>query len=462
VKNNPLDLAAQAARDYLEALASAPAGVTKSLAEIRAALTRPLPIDAMDPHQVIQELVADTRGALLGSAGGRFFAWAIGGTLPAALAADWLTATWDMNATLYACGPAAAVVEEISGEWLKEILGLPKTASFAFTTGCQMAHVTALAAARHHLLAQTGWNVEERGLSGAAPIRILASNPHGSLNRAVRLLGMGTASVAVLPGDEEDRLRPEVLHSVLDDRPTILVLQAADLNTGAFDPYRELIPLAQRKGVWVHIDGAYGLWANASRRFRHLTDGVELADSWATDGHKWLNVPYDCGYVFVRHPEPHRAAMSYRAAYLVHDDEARDALDWTPEWSRRARGFATYAALRELGSAGVAALVERCADHAQAVARALAELPGVRVLRAGPLNQAVVAFAPSALASDEECDAFTQRVVDWMECDGTVVFRATTWRGRRVMRVICLNWRTSAQDVATAVDAVARCLGALQ
>ena len=245
-------------------------------------------------------------------------------------------------------------VEEVAGGWLKKLLGLPLGASFAFVSGCQMPHVTCLAAARNELLGRAGWDVEEQGMAGAPAIRILASNRHGSVERAARLLGIGKLNIVDLPLDESERVQPAELESALqrEGGNVILILQAGDLNTGSFDRYSELIPIARRHGAWVHIDGAFGLWAAASPKYRHLLEGFEMADSWATDGHKWLHVPYDCSYAFVARPEAHRAAMSHRAPYLVHDAEARDQIDWNPEWSRRARGFATDAASREMGPCG--------------------------------------------------------------------------------------------------------------
>jgi glutamate/tyrosine decarboxylase-like PLP-dependent enzyme len=384
--------------------------------------------------------------------------------LPAALAADWLTAAWDQNATLYACGPAAAVVEEVAGGWLKELLGLPPRASFAFTSGCQMAHVTCLAAARHALLADAGWDVERRGLYGATPVRILSSGQrHGSIERATRLLGLGLEQLVFLPSDSRGRLDSTALELELRAEPsfpTILLLQAGDINVGAFDDFETLIPLAKRHGAWVHLDGAFGLWAAASPRYRHLLKGVADADSWAVDGHKWLNVPFDCGYAFVARPEAHKASMSHRAAYLTHDEVARDEIDWNPEWSRRARGFSTYAALRELGRDGVAALVERCCRHAHALVTRIGNLRGAEVVWEPVINQGLVRFPdPSAGATEADHDRRTDEVIASIVAAGEAFFGGTTWRGRRAMRVSVCNWQTSDEDVARAVHSVAKVLG---
>ena len=457
-----LEVAFQSALQYLTGLDDRPPGSAMKLHELRSRLKKLLVAESVPPEQVVRELVEDTRGGIVGSAGGRFFAWAIGGSVPAALAADWLTSAWDQNAALYACAPAAAVVEEVVGEWLKELLGLPPSSSFALVTGCQMAHATCLAAARHELLRRRGWDVERNGMAGAPQILVLASNRHGSVERAIRLLGIGEANVVDLALDETERVSPETLDSALkgvDDLPVIVILQAGDLNSGSFDRYRGMIPVAKRYSAWVHVDGAFGLWAAASARYRHLLDGVETADSWATDGHKWLNVPYDCGYAFVAWPEAHRAAMSHRAPYLVHDAEARDQIDWNPEWSRRGRGFATYAAIRQMGRFGIAALVDRCCEHARGLVEGLGRLPGVEVLWTPIINQGLVRFLdPTVGATDQDHDRYTDRIIQRVLTNERAFFMGTTWRGRRALRVSVLNWQTTQRDVAIAVQTVATCL----
>jgi glutamate/tyrosine decarboxylase-like PLP-dependent enzyme len=406
---------------------------------------------------VITELVSDAAGGIVGSAGGRFFGWVIGGSVPAALAADWLTSTWDQNAALYAAGPAEAVIEEVCGAWLKELLGLPATASFALVTGCQMAHVTCLAAARNSILAQRGWDVERQGLTGAPRIRIITGDQkHGTIDRAARLLGMGTDAVIGLPVDNDGCLKPEILSDAIDRAdPTIVVLQAGDLNIGAFDSFTELIPLAQRHGAWVHIDGAFGLWAATSPQHAHLLNDVNLADSWATDGHKWLNVPFDCGYAFVAHPKAHRASTSYRASYLVHDDNARDQMDWTPEWSRRGRGVTTYAAIRQLGKSGISDLVARTCRYAHALVTRIGSLPGAELVWEPQINQGLVRFLDGkAGATDADHDRRTDAVIEAILKSGEAFFGGTTWRGKRCMRVSVCNWQTDDVDVDRAVAAV--------
>ncbi|MGD0438664.1 MAG: pyridoxal-dependent decarboxylase, partial [Bryobacteraceae bacterium] len=402
-------------------------------------------------------LVADVDGGIIGSAGGRFFAWVMGGALPSAIAADWLTAAWDQNAAMCSSGPAAAVVEEVAGEWLKQILGLPRRSSFAFVTGCQMAHATCLAAARHFLLARRDWNVEEQGMSGAPAIRILSGDQrHASIDRAVRLLGFGTESIERLPTDSDGRLPADVLAAALEKNssaPAIVLLQAGEINIGAYDCFTTLIPIARRHQAWVHVDGAFGLWAAASPRFRHCVEGIELADSWATDGHKWLNVPFDSGYAFIAHPEAHRASMSIRAAYLKHDPTVRDQIDWNPDWSRRARGFSTYAALRELGRSGVAALIDRCSDHAREIVAGIGRLPGAEVLWEPVINQGLVRFLDRA---GRDHDRRTDEVIAAIVNTGEAFFGGTTWRGMRAMRVSVCNWRTSEEDVRRTIDAVSK------
>ncbi|MBZ5578128.1 MAG: aminotransferase class V-fold PLP-dependent enzyme [Acidobacteriia bacterium] len=444
---------------HLEGLSTGSVAATADLRTLRARLGKPLGDAGVPAGQVIAELTRDVEGGIVGSAGGRFFAWVIGGALPAALAADWLTAAWDQNAGLYAAGPAAAVAEEVAGAWLKDLFGLPPEASFAFVTGCQMAHVTCLAAARHRLLAERGWDVEQRGLSGAPPVRLLAGGErHGTVERAVRLLDLGKEHLVSLPADAQGRLQPEVLEQAIATAataPTVVLLQAGELNTGAFDPFETLIPIARRYGAWVHVDGAFGLWAAASARHRHLTKGVALADSWATDGHKWLNVPYDSGYVIVADRAAHRASMSHRESYLIHDSDARDQIDWNPEWSRRARGFTTYAALRELGRNGIGDLVERCCRYAHALVMRIGALPGAEVLWEPTLNQGLVRFLDSrAGATEPDHDRRTDEVIAAILASGEAYFGGVTWRGRRAMRVSVCNWQTSDEEVDRVVSAI--------
>jgi glutamate/tyrosine decarboxylase-like PLP-dependent enzyme len=448
---------------HLESLDQLPVCTSATLDELRARLDRPLSESGNDVVTVIDELVRDATGGILGSAGGRFFGWVIGGSVPAALAADWLVSTWDQNAAIHACGPAVAVMEEIAGRWLKDLLALPPHASFAFTTGSQLAHVTALAAARHALLARCDWDVERRGLAGAPPIRILSSaERHGSIERAVRLLGLGTENTIDLPVDSTGRLTVDTLATALGATPrvpTIVILQAGDLHLGAFDSFKELVPLAHRYGAWVHIDGAFGLWVNVSSKHRHLLEGVERADSWTTDGHKWLNVPYDGGYVFVADPEAHLKSISHRTSYTTIVEGARDQIDWNPEWSRRARGVTTYAALRQLGRQGIADLIDRTCHYARMLVTRIGDLPGAQVVWTPTINQGLIRFlSPKPGAAAVDHDARTDEVIARIVESGEAFFGGTTWRGARCMRVSVCNWQTNDADIERAVAAVQRVL----
>ena len=437
----PVETAFRHALSYLDQLDDARVGATATLDELRQRFDVPLTEEGVDGDRVIEDLVAATRGGLHASSGGRFFAWVIGGTLPAAIAADWLTSVWDQNGPHFSTSPAAAVCEEVTGAWLKDVLRLPKDASFAFVTGSQMAHMTCLAAARHALLAQRGWAVEAKGLFAAPPIRVLSSEQrHGSIDRALRFLGLGTSHVEFLDLD------PVALEHALRDRqePAIVLMQAGDINTGAFDDFATLIPIAKRYGAWVHVDGAFGLWAAASPKYAHLLEGADAADSWVTDGHKWLNVPFDSAYAFVANRDAHYGSMSHRASYLTHDAVARDAGDWTPEWSRRARSFPTNAALRFLGRNGLADLIERCCRHAHNLVTRMGVLPGAEVLAVPIINQGLLRFGDR-----------TDEVIAAINATGAAFFSGTTWRGERAMRVSVVSWKTTDEDVDRVVNAVA-------
>jgi glutamate/tyrosine decarboxylase-like PLP-dependent enzyme len=424
------------------------------------ALSRPLPERGTPAGQVVDELVADAAGGLMGTQSGRFFGWVIGGGLPSAMAADWLTTAWDQNAGIHAASPAAAVVEEVAGGWLKDLFGLPAEASFAFVTGAQMAHVTCLAAARHALLARRGWDVERDGLRGAPRLRVLTSaDRHGSVDRALRLLGLGTGCIESLPVDATGQVRRSVLEKALlrSADPAVVVLQAGELNAGAFDPFEELAPVARAAGAWLHADGAFGLWARACPEHAFRARGIERCDSWTSDGHKVLNVPYDSGFAFVRDASAHRAAMTLSTSYLPASSQVRDQLDWNPEFSRRARGFPVYAALRELGREGVSALVARLCRHAQALWSRIGDLPGAEPVVSHGFNQGLVRFlAPGLGATELDHDRRTDAVIAAINASGEALFGGVTWRGRRAMRISVCNWRTSEADVDRAVEAARR------
>src|SRR6266851_5402658 len=359
-----LGLTAGLAADFYESLPDRRVFPSATADELRAAFVRQLPDGPTDPRIVVSELNAAADPGLVAEPSGRYFGFVIGGSLPGALAADWLATAWDQNAGLYVGGPAASVVEEVAGAWLVELLGLPAHASYGFVTGGQMATFTALAAARHHVLAEAGWDVERDGLTGAPRVHVIVGeHRHGTIDRALRMLGLGSPT-DVLPTDDNGRLLAANLR--LSDEPTIVCAQAGEVNTGSFDPFHAIADARDAApNAWVHVDGAFGLWAAVSDELRQLVDGVERADSWATDAHKWLNVPYDSGIAFTAHPQSHSGAFSARAPYLVADNETREQIDWNPEHSRRARGFPVYAAIRSLGRAGIAELVERCCRHAR-------------------------------------------------------------------------------------------------
>ncbi len=429
-------------------------GVTAD--DLRAMVGHPLPEAGEEPRAVIDGLVAAIEPGLVTLGSPRYFGFVIGGSVPAALAADWLTSTWDQNANLYLASPAAAVVEEVVGGWLTDLLGLPAGCSVGFTTGTTMAHFTGLAAARHRVLRTVGWDVEEDGLSGAPPIQVIVgADVHSSLVKALRMVGFGRGRAIRIPTDEEGRMRPSELQRVLAELapgPTIVCAQAGEVNTGAFDPLDKVADaVATRPGAWLHVDGAFGLWAAAAPGMRSRLDGHDRADSWTTDAHKWLNVPYDSGLVFVRDAAAHRAAMGITAAYLPAAEGAeRDPIDYVPEMSRRARAFGVYAALRSLGRAGVAEMVERTCAVARRMADGLAAEPGVDVLNEVVLNQVLVRF--------DGDDALTRDVVARVQDDGTAWLGGTVFHGRAAMRISVSNWATTEADGDRSVAAIVRCL----
>jgi glutamate/tyrosine decarboxylase-like PLP-dependent enzyme len=458
-----LETAMHQALEYLRTVDQRPVGPTVSLETLRQRLCKEWNQSPLPAESVVRDLVKDIEGGLNNSVNARFYAWVIGGSLPSALAADWLTSTWDQNAGLYSVSPASAIVEEAVGSWLKDLFRLPASSSFALVTGCQMAHTTCLAAARTWLLKKHGWDVERQGMSGSPQIRVLCGVRHATIDRTLHLLGFGDDSVTQLRVNGDGALDPSALEAELrriDGEPAIVLLQAGDVNTGGFDDFEALVPIARKYGAWAHVDGAFGMWAAASPRFERLVRGVEQAHSWATDGHKWLNVPYDCGYAFVAEPDAHRASMSYHASYLIQQDVARDPLDWNPEFSRRARGFASYAALRELGRTGVRELVERCCDCAAQLVAGLGKLEGVEVLSDPIINQGLVTFPDPSGASSEK---WTDEIIAMINAEGTSFFSGTTTlNGRRAMRISVSNWQTSPEDVKKTIDAVGRVLKSIR
>jgi glutamate/tyrosine decarboxylase-like PLP-dependent enzyme len=442
---------------YLAGLPQRHVGAMATVDQLRAALGGPLPIAPTDPVTVTAQLAAAAEPGLVASQGGRYFGFVIGGSTPAALAADWLTSAWDQNAALVSVSPAAAVVEEVTAGWLTELLGLPADASVGFVTGAQLAHVTCLAAARHEMLRRAGWDVETDGLAGAPRLRVLATaERHSTVDRAMRFLGLGTGALVPIDTDGQGRMRPAALAAALraETGPVIVCAQAGHINTGAVDPLGPICAAAHEAGAWVHVDGAFGLWGAASPRTAHLLAGVELADSWSTDAHKWLNVPFDSGLAIVAHPAALRTAMGIRASYLIHGNGGvRDQLEHNPEFSRRGRGFAVYAAIRALGRAGIADLVDRCCGLARRFAEQLAAA-GAEVLNEVVLNQVLVRF-PAPDGADP--DAHNQQVVERIQAEGTCWASGTTWRGRAALRISVSNWTTDESDVDASVAAMLRC-----
>jgi glutamate/tyrosine decarboxylase-like PLP-dependent enzyme len=449
-----LEQAAAHAIRFLSGLPERSVRAGASLDELRAALGGPLGERGLDPRRVIDELAAAAEPGLIASAGPRYFGFVIGGGVPAALAADWLAAAWDQNAGLYACAPSAAVVEEVAAAWLLELLRLPEDASVGFVTGCQMANYTGLIAGRHAVLARAGWDVEERGLAGAPRVNlVIGAEAHVTIVTSLRMLGLGSREIRRVAVDGQGRMRADALHDALRscEGPTLVCAQAGNVNTGAFDPFDEIVPACREKGAWLHVDGAFGLWAAASGELRSLVNGVEGADSWATDGHKWLNVPYDCGLAIVRDPDAHRAPFRAQASYLVQTQGGeRDPQEFVPEFSRRARGFAVYAALRSLGRAGVGDMLERCCRLARRMAERLRAGAQLRILNDVVLNQVLVRFEPAG----RDADAFTRAVIARVQRDGTCWLGGTRWREQQAMRVSVSNWSTTEQDIDRSADAI--------
>jgi glutamate/tyrosine decarboxylase-like PLP-dependent enzyme len=455
---------------FLNGLDDRPVAARTDVDQVAEALGGPLQEQSLDPLEVVEELVAAAEPGLVAMPSGRFFGWVIGGVLPAALGADWLTSAWDQNAGLLVSSPAAAGAERVATGWLLDLLGLPSSAAVGYVTGGMMANFTCLAAARHEVLRRAGWNVEADGLTGAPPVRVLVgAERHDTIDMALRFLGLGPARSTVVAADEQGRLRLDALaealaageaglrqvpggHPPSPPSPTIVCLQAGNVHSGAFDPLGDAIDLAHRYGAWVHVDGAFGLWAAASPGLRTLTGGVERADSWATDAHKTLNVPYDNGLAIVADAAALHAAMSERAPYLIQDDRP-DPFDTVPEFSRRARGFPVWAALRSLGREGVAEMVERFCARARRFADGMSALEGVEVVNDVVFTQVCVSFGT---------DEVTREVALRLLGEGTAWMTPSTWHGRAVLRISVSNWRTTEADVDRTLEAVRRVLAEMR
>jgi glutamate/tyrosine decarboxylase-like PLP-dependent enzyme len=444
-----LDVAAARAREWLGSLADRPVPPALGADELAGRVGGPLDEAGAPADRVVAELAELAEPGLMAMPSGRFFGWVIGGTLPAALAADWLVSAWDQNAGLRYASPATAALEQAAGEWLLDLLGLPATADVGFVTGATMANFSCLAVARRSVLERAGWDEARDGLTGAPRVAVLVGEErHATVDLALRYLGLGTPTA--VPADEQGRLRTDALADALAAVPTgtplIVCLQAGNLHSGAFDPAAEAIALAHARGAWVHVDGAFGLWAAASSRLRHLVAGIGGADSWATDAHKTLNVPYDCGLAIVADAPANRATFGVRTSYLVADEAGvGDPCEKVPELSRRARGVPVWAALRALGRAGVAGLVEGLADNARALADGIAAVPGAEIVNDVVYTQVCVSF---------DDDARTREVTRRVLADGTAWMSGSHWQGRDVLRVSVSNWSTDAEDVRRSVEAV--------
>jgi glutamate/tyrosine decarboxylase-like PLP-dependent enzyme len=445
-----LRAAVDQAERFLRGLDERPVRAEVDAKEIRALLGGPLREHGESPEAVIESLAAGADPGIVASAGPRHFGFVIGGALPAALAADWLVSAWDQCAAFHSLSPAAAAIEEIAAEWTLDLLGLPASASVGFVTGAQGANTTGLAAARHGVLARVGWDVESQGLVGAPRVHVVCgAQAHATIYTALRLIGLGSETAIRVAADDQGRMRAGELESALAalDGPTIVCAQAGNVATGAFDPFEPIADACAEHGAWLHVDGAFGLWAAAAPSTRHLLEGVDRADSWALDAHKWLNVPYDSAMAIVAEPETHRAAMSLAASYLVADAGQRDSTNYVPESSRRARAVPVYAAMRALGRAGVAELVERNCANARRMAGLMAELDGVEILNDVVLNQVLVRFP-----GGDEANA---GMIEAVQRDGTCWLGGTQWDGQTVMRVSFSNWATTENDVDRTAEAIA-------
>ncbi|SKB10092.1 pyridoxal phosphate-dependent decarboxylase family protein [Aeromicrobium choanae] len=435
------------ALSWLATLPDRPVPPAASVADVIAALGADLPEGPTDPVEVIDLLARAAEPGLTAMPSGRFFGFVIGGTHPAAMAADWLTSAWDQNSGMRTVTPAATAVDDIAEGWVLDLLGLPAGGAVGFVTGGTTANFTCLAAGRDAVLTRAGWDVGTRGLAGSPGVRVLAgAEGHGSVDLALRYLGLGAPEL--VPVDAQGRLEAEALRAILeegdDGQPTMVVLQAGNIHSGAFDPFDEAITVAHEHGAWVHIDGAFGLFAGASPSFRHLVNGYEAADSWATDAHKTLNVPYDCGLAIVRDPAALRAAMSMHGDYLI-QDAAGDPFEKVPELSRRGRAFTVWAVLRSLGRSGVAELVDRLAGHARAFAEGIAGIESAEVLNDVVFTQVCAAFGD---------DDRTRDVVRLMLEDGTAWTTGSVWHDRAVLRISVSNWSTTDADVERTLGAL--------
>ncbi|HEX8205940.1 MAG TPA: aminotransferase class V-fold PLP-dependent enzyme [Solirubrobacteraceae bacterium] len=454
-RTSGLDTAVDLARRYLDGLDDRHVGARATGSELRDALAAPLPDEGEDPSAILEALAAQADPGVVASSGPRHFGFVMGGSLPAALGADWLSSAWDQAPGFHVLSPAGAAIEEVAGAWIVDLLGLSPGASFGFVTGGQGANTTCLAAARHRVLRDAGHDVERDGLVGAPPVRVLiGEQAHATIQRSLRLLGLGSASATPVAADDQGRMRADALADALGDvdGPTIVCAQAGNVASGAFDPFEAIAPLCRERGAWLHVDGAFGLWAAAAPSLQPLVAGVDQADSWGVDNHKWLNVPYDNAIAIVRDVEAHMGSMAYAGPYLVADPGQRDSANFSPESSRRGRAIPVYAALRSLGRRGVAELVERnCAQARQMAGLLSRNAPGAEVLNDVVLNQVLVRFPGG--------DDANRAIIAAVQRDGTCWLGGTSWNGEHVVRISFTNWSTTAADVERSAAAIVRAAG---
>ncbi|QRM56930.1 aminotransferase class V-fold PLP-dependent enzyme [Sinorhizobium sp. BG8] len=451
--------AAEAAR-YRNSVPDRPHRPVRGYAESLAAFSEPLPVEACEPEAVIADLVSRAEAGLHLMVGPRFFGWVIGGSHPAGVAADMLTSAWGQNAGNHVAAPSASAVETVAARWLLELLDLPRESSVGFVTGATIANFTCLAAARGAVLRRVGWDPDANGLFGAPPVSVLiGDDAHTTVFSALQYLGLGHDRVVRLPTDREGRIRPDAFAALMAaiEGPCIVILQAGQINSGAFDDFSTLVPIARERGAWIHVDGAFGLWAQVTPALRHLSRGVDLADSWATDGHKWLQTPYDCGYAIVRDEAAHRRAMTIAASYLPTASMGeRDPSHYVPELSRRARGFATWAMIKHLGREGIARMVERNCRAAAALAEALGQHPDIAVINSVDLNQMIIRFGASL--EPERGDRLTRAVIAAIQEEGEIFTGGAEWRGLQVMRLSISNYQTDEVEAERAATAIKQAL----
>jgi glutamate/tyrosine decarboxylase-like PLP-dependent enzyme len=446
-----LNRAHEIALRYLDDVASRHVGATATRQSLIDALGGPLPLGPSDPLAVIDEMVERADPGIVASAGPRYFGFVTGGAVPVTVAAEWLGSAWDQNACLYVLSPAISVMEDVVSGWILELLDFPRQSGVGFVTGCHLANFTCLAAARHEVLRRAGWNVETHGLQRAPRVRVIVgAEAHITVIGALRYLGFGSEELEIVAVDDQGRMRADALASAVarGEGPMIVCAQVGNVSTGANDPVDAIIEIAHDRGAWVHVDGAFGLWAGAVPELRDQVRGVERADSWATDAHKWLNVPYDSGIAIVADAAPHRAAMGLKASYLQRGgDEERVGMDWVPDSSRRSRILPLYALFRALGREGIADIIRRNCALARRMAETLSRVPDIRILNEVVLNQVLVQF---------KNDEITRRVIAGVQAEGTCWAGGAVWQDQQAMRISVSNWSTTEADIDLSADAMLR------